>query len=304
MHMESQFAAAQRPITPDGAPSVAEIVDKVEDLIALPDTAVRLNALLTDPDASTGEIAEVLRLDPALCGRVLRAVNSAYFGLRARVDTIPRAVSIIGTGELHSLVLASSAAQALENISSELVSMQAFWEHSVRAALAARAFAEKTLPRHRERVFLSALMHDVGQLVLCHQLPAESRKCLEAIQSGEPRERIEFAVFGFTHADVGAALLERWRLPESIAEPVRYHHAFDAATKYGKEAALIHLGCKVSHLMEQGPEYGAACTFDVDPEAWTQAACSPEDLEKVTFEVGMHWLKVMEILGPESALIY
>ena len=302
--MQSALAVPAESPTSEIAPTVKEIVGNVEELLALPDTAIRLNALLTDPDVSTAAIADVVGLDPALSARILRAVNSAYFGLRTRIDTISKAISIIGTSEVHSLVLATSAVQVFDNFSSELVSMEAFWEHSVRAALAARGFAEKSLRYQREQVFLSALMHDVGQLVLYQQLPEKAASCLQAVERGEPRERIEHALFGFTHADVGAALLERWCLPASLTEPVRYHHAFAAAPRYGKEAALIHLGSKVAHLTAQGPNYSAACVPDIDPEAWTQAGCAPEDLEEVTFGVGMNWLKVMEILGPASSLIY
>src|SRR5690606_14691919 len=87
-----------------------DLITGVEDLLSLPDAAIRLNAVLTDPDASVNDIAAIVSVDPALSARVLRAVNSAYFGLRGRVDTITKAIAMIGTSELHSLVLATSAA--------------------------------------------------------------------------------------------------------------------------------------------------------------------------------------------------
>jgi HD-like signal output (HDOD) protein len=211
---------------------------------------------------------------------------------------------MIGTSELHSLVLATSAAQAFRNISSKLTDMEAFWQHSVRAALAARGFAETSLRRHRERVFLSALMHDIGQLICYHQLPAQSTRILEAVRAGEPREQVEQALLGFTHADIGALLLERWNLPASLTAPVRFHHAFADATEHAKEAALIHLGSKVSHLMEQEPSDEAVSALDVDPRAWAQAGCSPDELGEVVVDVAMHWLQVIEIVAPGSMLIY
>ena len=302
--MHSALATVERHVLPSSGLTVEQIVGNVEDLLSLPDAAIRLNALLTDPDASGGEIADVISLDPALSARVLRAVNSAYFGLRVRVDTISKAISMIGTSELHSLVLATSAAQAFRNISSKLTDMESFWQHSVRAALAARGFAETSMRRHRERVFLSALMHDVGQLICYHQLPAQSTRILEAVRAGEPREQAERALLGFTHAEVGAALLERWNLPQSLTAPVRFHHAFADATEHAKEAALIHLGSKVSHLMEKEPSEDAISALDVDPKAWAQAGCSPDELGEVVVDVAMHWLQVIEIVAPGSMLIY
>jgi len=282
---------------------VEALIDEVDELLSLPDAAIRLNALLSEPDVTTAEIAEVVSLDPALAARVLRAVNSAYFGLRSRVDTISKAITMIGTSELQSLVLATSAAQAFKNISCKLIDMESFWQHSVRAALAARGFAESCLSRHRERVFLAALMHDIGKLVLYHQLPGESTRILESVLAGRAQEEAEMSVLGYTHADVGAALLERWNLPSSLHVPVRHHHRYAEATEFTKESALIYLGSEVAHLMEKERTAESPMLSDAD-EAWVQAGCLPSELEEVMIDVDMHWLQVIEIVAPGSLLLY
>ena len=283
--------------------NVDAMVDEVEELLSLPDAAIQLNALLIDPDVTTTQIADVVSLDPALAARVLRAVNSAYFGLRSRVDTISKAITMIGTSELHSLVLATSAAQAFKNISCKLIDMETFWQHSVRAALAARGFSESCLSRHRERVFLAALMHDIGKLVLYHQLPGESTRILEAVKAGQVQEDVELSVLGYTHADVGAALLERWNLPASLAVPVRYHHRYAEAPEFTKESALIYLGSEVAHLMEAERTAEAPVLAHAD-EAWAQAGCLSSELQEVMIDVDMHWLQVIEIIAPGSLLLY
>jgi HD-like signal output (HDOD) protein len=302
--MHASLALPAQALAVSAIMSAEDLVAGVEDLLSLPDAAIRLNAVLTDPDTSANEIADIVSLDPALAARVLRAVNSAYFGLRGRVDTITKAITMIGTSELHSLVLATSAALAFRNISSKLVDMESFWQHSVRAALAARGFAESTsLRRHRERVFLSALMHDVGQLVLYHQLPEVSTRILQEVKKGRAQDEAEHEALGFTHAEVGALLLERWNLPASLTMPVRFHHRYDEATDFAKEAALIHIGSRVSDLMEQ--ERSDKPPFlDVEPDAWTQSGCSSDELEEVIIDVDMHWLQVIEIVAPGSMLIY
>ena len=302
--MHASLALATPVFAAAAAMSAEDLIAGVDDLLSLPDAAIRLNAVLTDPDTSANEITDIVSLDPALAARVLRAVNSAYFGLRGRVDTISKAITMIGTSELHSLVLATSAAIAFKNISSKLIDMESFWQHSVRAALAARGFAESSsLRRHRERVFLAALMHDVGQLVIYHQLPDVSVRILQAVKTGRAQDEVEHELLGFTHAEVGALLLERWNLPQSLTMPVRFHHRYEDATDFAKEAALIHIGSRVSHLMEQ--ERSDQPPFlDVTPDAWTQAGCSPDELEEVIIDVDMHWLQVIEIVAPGSMLIY
>ena len=303
--MHASLALAIPAFAAPAAMNAEDLVARVDDLLSLPDAAIRLNAVLTDPETSATEITEIVSLDPALAARVLRAVNSAYFGLRGRVDTISKAITMIGTSELHSLVLATSAALAFKNISSKLVDMESFWQHSVRAALAARGFAESSsLRRHRERVFLSALMHDVGQLVIYHQLPELSVRILQAVKGGRAQDEVEHELLGFTHAEVGALLLERWNLPSSLTMPVRFHHRYEDATEFAKEAALIHIGSRVSRLMEQERSADKTPYLDVAPDAWTQSGCSPDELEEVIIDVDMRWLQVIEIVAPGSMLIY
>jgi HD-like signal output (HDOD) protein len=301
--MHATLAAQENPVNLTPVLTAESVVEGVDDLLSLPDAAIRLNALLVDPDVSANEIAEVVSVDAALAARVLRAVNSAYFGLRTRVDTISKAIAMIGTSELHSLVLTTSAAQAFKSISYKLVDMETFWQHSVRAALAARGFAESSLKRHRERVFLAALMHDIGKLVLYHQVPTVSTRVLEAVREGQSQDEVEFALLGFTHADVGAVLLERWNLPPSLAVPVRYHHRFAEAPEYTQEAALIHLGSRVADYMELKRSDEAPVLVDAD-DAWNQARCSPSELEEVMVDVDMNWLQVIEIVAPGSLLLY
>jgi len=301
--MHATLAVSEKHVNPTPVLTPESVVEGVEDLLSLPDAAMRLNALLVDPDASTREIAEVVTLDAGLSARVLRAVNSAYFGLRTKVDTISKAISMIGTSELHSLVLTTSAAQAFKNISYKLMDMETFWQHSVRAALAARGLAETSLKRHRERVFLAALMHDIGKLVLYHQVPGVSARILEAVKQGHAQEAVESSLLGFSHADVGAVLLERWSLPASLTVPVRYHHRFADAPEYLQEAALINLGTQIADYMELEVDARVGVLPDAD-HAWSQAGCSPEELEEVVAEVDMNWLQVIEIVAPGSLMIY
>jgi HD-like signal output (HDOD) protein len=146
-------------------------------------------------------------------------------------------------------------------------------------------------------------MHDVGQLVLYHQLPQVSTRILEAVKAGRAQDEVEHELLGFGHAEVGALLLERWNLPASLTMPVRFHHRYDEATDFAREAALIHIGSRVSDVMEQ--ERSDKPPFlDVGADAWAQSGCSPDELEEVIIDVDMHWLQVIEIVAPGSMLIY
>lgn len=300
-HLEIELPEPTKTATP--SLDVADLIDRVENLLSLPDAVVRLNALLADPDVSIDEIGEVVRLDPALAARVLRSVNSAYYGLRARVDTLSQAISMIGTRELHTIALATSAALAFRNISSRLIDMESFWQHSVRAALAARAFATAGGRRDREQVFMAGLLHDVGQLVIYHQLPQHATAILQAVKGGESQDLVEQELLGFTHADVGAALLERWNLPVTLTDPVRQHHDVELGLELPRATVLVYLGSRVSHFMDQDLDQGDFSGFDAPAHAWAQAQCSPAELGNVILDVSAHWLQVVEIIAPGSSLV-
>jgi HD-like signal output (HDOD) protein len=303
--MHASLALPTPALAANPAATVEDLIARVDGLLSLPDAALRLNTVLSDPDTSAEEIAQIVSVDPALAARVLRAVNSAYFGLRGRVDAISKAITIIGTSGLHSLVLATSAALAFRNISCKLVDMESFWQHSVRAALAARGLAEAGgLRPHRERIFLAALLHDVGQLILYHQLPDVSTRILHAVRAGRAQDEVEHELLGFTHAEVGALLLERWSLPPSLTRPVRFPHRYDEAPEFGREAALIHIGSRVVHMLEQERSADRPPYLDVAPDAWSQSGCAPDVLEEVIVDVDMHWLQVIEIVAPGSMQIY
>lgn len=285
--------------------SAESVVADVKDILALPDAAIQLSVLLSDPETTNAQIVDIISIDPSMSARVLRLVNSAFFGLNEAVGTISRAVAVLGTGPLHSLVLASSASQAFDNISSNLVDMEKFWKRSVYAALTAGSLAARAAPRLRESVFLSALLHEVGQLVMYHQLPDISRQILEAVARGENRESAETMLLGFNHAELGASLLEHWKLPPSLTEAIRYQHHSSAAPHHALAAALVHLASLIAQNMElqlaNGDDTPELC---IDPAFWALANCHPDILDNVKDEVDLNWFQVISLIAPNAMLIY
>ncbi|MFZ6747892.1 HDOD domain-containing protein [Undibacterium sp. Ren11W] len=295
----------QLPPASIGTISAESVIAEVENLFALPDAAMQLSVLLSDPDTTSAQIVDIISIDPALCARVLRLVNSAYFGLNEAVGTISRAVAVLGTGPLHSLVLASSAGQAFGNLSGDLIDMEKFWKRSVYAALAAGSLASRGGPRLRERVFLAALLHRVGQLVMYYQLPEIAKQVIAAVARGENCASSEYALLGFTQADLGATLLEHWKLPVALTEPVRYQDRCSEAPNHAREAALVHLAGIIALHMESNVASGeSAVTLDIDPAIWLLANCQPEILESVIHEVDINWFQVISLIAPNAMLIY
>ncbi|QOJ24729.1 MAG: HDOD domain-containing protein [Gammaproteobacteria bacterium] len=197
------------------------IVTNVRSIFSLPDVVIRVNDLIDSGEATNSELEQVISSDPALTAKILKFANSAYFGFSGKVETVLKAISIIGHKELRNLVLASSVTSTFKDIPPDLVDMDIFWNHSITCGVTARLLASSV--ESRERFFIAGLLHGVGRLILFSQYPKESAKVLSCMNQGEDAAtQAELKIFGFTHAQLGAELLRQWKLPSNIWKMVEY----------------------------------------------------------------------------------
>lgn len=251
-----------------------ELQSFLEDTAALvspPEVWARLNEVVNDPQSSASDVAEITARDTALAARILKIVNSPYYNFPSRVDTISRAVTILGTNDLFALATAISAARVFANIPSMLVKPENFWRHSICTGLGARQLAKRCGVLHGERLYVAGLLHDVGSLILYRKFPNKVSAVLMASAGDEEVLcRVEQEMFGFDHAEIGGALLEQWNLPASLLSAVRHHHEPERATDCRLEAALVHIGSVAANRMQRAAfmEATAAVETEVDPIVW------------------------------------
>lgn len=240
---------------------VTQLLDEVEGLVSPPDVCLRLFELIHAPNTSVKQIADVVAVDPNLTLRLLRIANSSFYNFSKKIDTVSRAITIIGVTELYQLVLSISAVKSFTNIPNELVKMDTFWQHSVYTGLLARALAVRASVLHPERLFVAGLLHDIGSLVLYNLRPAEMRDILLTAEGDEELlYQAEMEQFGFTHASVADSLLEKWMLPEELQQAVCWHHQPDMATTARFEAHILCLASLLVNESEQGNFMGVART--------------------------------------------
>jgi len=233
--------------------AVARLADDVDGLVSPPDVCMRLFEMIHSPKTGANEIAEVVSVDPSLTARLLRIANSAFYGFSRKIDTVSRAVTIIGNGELYNLVLSISAVKSFTSIPNDLVSMETFWRHSVYAGLLARALAQRINVLHPERLFVAGLLHDIGSLVLYYERPDVMRDLLLVADGDEEvLYRAEQEQLGFSHATLAGYLLEKWRLPDELQQAVLWHHEPEQAKLARLEAHLLYLADMMVNESEQG----------------------------------------------------
>ena len=238
--------------------SIVALLDNVEGLVSPPGVCLRVFELIHAPTTGVKDIAAVVGVDPNLTSRLLRLANSSFYNFARKIDTISRAVAVIGTAELYQLVLSVSAVKTFSSIPNELVKMDTFWRHSVYTGLLARALAIRINVLHPERLFVSGLMHDIGSLVLYHQRPDAMRDILLVAEGDEEvLYQAELDAFSLSHATVAGYLMEQWQLPEELIDAVTWHHQPERAEKARMEAHILYLANHMVNESEQGNFMGS-----------------------------------------------
>ena len=280
---------------------------KVNELASLPGACVRVMELANDPMASVHDIAEVIKYDPGLTARTLKIVNSVCYCPSARIDTVAGAVHALGTDGVRNLAIAAGAIAALDKMSSDLPDINFFWSASVRCALASRALSGIAVGANSELGFVVGLLHAVGQLVLCRERPDQAIRLRERMGMGaEASAALERDIFGFTSAQVGAALLTHWRLPASVVSPVRFQLSPLEARAYPVQAAILYIASTLTASGEGIDDLlatAAAGVDDVTPAVWRAAGLTAAVVPNVVDEIDEHWFEVIEILFPGRLLI-
>ncbi|MFO7858389.1 MAG: HDOD domain-containing protein [Ectothiorhodospiraceae bacterium] len=273
------------------------MVQQLDRLVSLPDVYHRVEERVADPCATVPDIARALTGDPAMTARVLGVVNSALYGFPARIESVPMAITIIGTRGLRDLMLGMSIARAFDGIATELVDMDRFWEHAVYCGLMTRALGREAGMRAHERLFLGGLCHDLGKLVMYHLAPAASEGILRALGRGEQElTQLERQHLGCDHAQVGGALLERWHLPAPLCIATRWHHAPGEAPEYPRMAALVHIADELAQPVEPSHYRHTRATPAIDPTAAHLAPADEAVLQRLRLQVDLETAELYERL--------
>jgi HD-like signal output (HDOD) protein len=218
-----------------------ELAREVTHLPSAPKVLPRLKQLLSDGNSAMHKIVELVRLDLGISARVLQVANSAYYSKGTRCFTVDEAVNRVGYDQVYDLVAYAVASQVLVRpLAAYGMEADELWMQSVACALAAELLALHT-GQDRNVAYTNGLLHSIG-MVAIDEWANRNARSLSLKFAGFPREASESerAVFGFTQADAGAALLRNWDFPREMTEPVRWQYAPRASAGFAKMACLLH----------------------------------------------------------------
>ncbi len=284
------------------AVSPRELITGAIDLPSLPEVVMRAIELVNDPDASAIDIGRVLSEDSALTARLLKIVNSPFYGFPSRIDTVSRAITVIGTLDLLDLILATSVVKMFSGVPNDLVSMDSFWKHSLYAGVVARLLAARGKQPNVEHFFVAGLLHDLGSLVIYNKLPELAREALlRARYNGIVLQQAEQELLGFDHATVGAELIRMWKLPNSLVDAIEFHHNPSQSQDYPLITAIVHVADVVASTIRSGGGASEAAP-PLDPSAWDRIGLPPLAIEALLIEADQQFGDAQSmILGNQAA---
>ncbi len=231
------------------------LVTSMKSLPSLPSLFLKIVDALKTPDASIQQVVQIVAQDVGMTAKILQLVNSAFFGLRRRVDDLPRAISLLGFDAIKSLVLSLHVFSQCDQAMLSKYALHTLWDHSFATGACARLIArlEKQAQPVVDAVVTAGMLHDCGKLVLATNLPELYGQALTlAREQGLPSWEAERATFGATHAEVGAYLLGIWGLPNTIVEALAFHHCpAQSQEKTLSPLTIVHTANALAH--EQTP---------------------------------------------------
>jgi len=266
------------------------------DLCSPPAIFMRITQALDNENNNANDIAKIIQQDPSLSARMLKVVNSAFFGFPATIKSIDHAITILGSSEIRLLVLTTSVVEQFSNMPKSQLNMDTFWAHSLETALFAKHLAsEHPKKRLLSSAFVSGLLHDIGRLVLYSKAPDLARAADLLSQSGQVSEiDAEISTFGFSHADIGGALLALWQIPESIQFSASFHHQPESASNHLEETLLIHLANRLAHADKSSEE---SLMLELPPEdsAWQSSGLPYGVIASVIDEVKQEFSQTQQL---------
>ncbi len=265
-------------------PTLASIIQGKNDLASLPDIFHQIIEALKNPNSSASFVADIIGKDTSLSAKLLRLVNSSFYGFPNKVDTLSRAVTITGTNQLTNLALGVSVISAFKDIPAEIMDMASFWRHSVACGILARLLAGRMRNPGEERFFVAGMLHDIGRLVMFRNFPALAREAVvKAAEKNITVTEAEAEVWGFNHAKLAGALLKEWKFPVTLENAIQGHHN-PLSSRNPLEPAILHVADVVAHTLAIGSS-GTRLVPPLVPEAWDLLGLSKNVLSALVPQV-------------------
>ncbi len=266
----------ENPLTPD---ELKKRLKNVQTLPTIPPIVSKLNAMVEDEDVTALQLGEVIETDQVLTSKLLKMVNSSFFGFPQRISTVSNAIVLLGFNVIKTLIVTSSIFEVMQ--ASDL----GLWEHSLACATAAGILAKRRNIKNPEELSTAGLIHDLGKIVIKAELPEEYKKIQDVVSSkGVYMREAELEVLGVSHEIIGTWLIQSWNLPPRLVIPIENHHHPEEAKEYKTLSAICHFADILVRALGVG-NGGDPWVPQLDHAAWERIKFSKSEMKDILKEM-------------------
>lgn len=280
----------------------------IKELPTLPTVAMEVMALTSNPDSAINDIVNVIQNDPSITTKILKIANSSFYGMRQRIDTINRALVILGMNEVNNLVTSVAVFKTFPvKTDKPTFDRLKFWEHCAVTGEVAKAMSVKMGMKLMGTVFTAGLLHDIGKIILDEYFHDEFNTAYElSYEKKIPLYEAEKEIFGVTHPQIGGWVAEKWKLPNNLIDAIMYHHKPVRSLNHKVLTSIVSIAnifSKAADSAFSGEELGVVMG---ETEAWKimtreYPKIKNIDLEKFTFELEEYAQNAREFMSIVSA---
>lgn len=274
--------------------------DKASNIFVLSDSFIRIKELIDDESSTIDDISDVILLDPALAATVLKLANSSFFNYPGKIDTISKAVLVLGITEVYNLVIAYFTTEAFKAIDANSKYLDYFWLRSVDCALLIKFLGTHLNVANAERLFILGLLHNLGELVVLQITPKLIGECVSSDTAKPPWQK-QREVLGFTYGECSAELLKLWQLPYGLFAPIRYQDV-DDVNQYNVETQLLYIAKRVmtkTHVIKSS-KYDEL----IDKTLLDELNLDVNTLAQAVDYCDLERLDMLSILSPGAAMVF
>jgi HD-like signal output (HDOD) protein len=263
-------------------PDLQKIIARIDDLPTLPRTVLKITELVNNPKSSAKDLARIITDDQVLTARLLKLVNSSFYGFPQRISTVTNAIVLLGFDAIRSLLLTTSVFDLFAGRNPKRKQDQEkFWDHSLGCAVGAKVIGNHLRHDKIEELFVSGLLHDIGKIVEMLFLPDEFAKVVATINKKDILMiTAEEQVLGYSHAEIGKLLADKWNLPVKLEQVIAHHHQPTSAGRFIMEASIVHLADILCRALNMG--YGGDNKIPpLDKLAWESLKIKTDSIELI-----------------------
>ncbi|MEW6051403.1 MAG: HDOD domain-containing protein [Candidatus Zixiibacteriota bacterium] len=236
-------------ISPNTRLSVADEIQRHDDLLSLPQALTEILKEIEKPNFNFDSLAKIILKDPALTSRILKVANSSFYHRRTEITTVHQAVQILGVTTVKCLALSTSVFDAGRLDATTGVNSKQLFAYVLSVGAASEKIAQLVAFKDIEEVFIAGLLHEIGTLYFVHHHPQQYRQVRHTYEELHDLLKAEKVVFGLDHCEAGYLLAKRWRLPHSICEAISDHHSFGEVKPGPSVSNILRLACLLNEDM-------------------------------------------------------